>query len=145
MPQDIKQQLIELEALDTAALKKLWPKYFTRPPLRIRRDYLAASLAYKIQEKAYGGLSKTIKNKLRRLAFGNQQVLVDKYALTPGMKLVREFGGRKHVVTVTEDGFEYEGKNYRTLSAIFKVIKGHMGSGPDFFGLCERYKRDKAS
>ncbi len=135
MQHDIKRQISELEALDTNALKKLWVRYFSMPPQRIRRDYLAANLAYKIQEKKYGGLSKTIKNKLKRLAFGDQQKLVPKYSLSPGTKLVREWGGKKHVVSVTDKGFEYEGKIFRSLTKIVKEMTGYVHSGPIFFGL----------
>lgn len=135
MSHNIKRRLSELETLDTAALKKLWPEYFTCPPLRIRRDYLAANLAYKLQEKKYGGLSKTIKNKLKRLAFGDQQKLIPKYSLTPGTQLVREWGGKKHVVSVIDKGFEYEGEIFKSLTKIVREITGYVHSGPIFFGL----------
>ena len=55
--------------------------------------------------------------------------------LRPGTRLVREWNGRTHVVDVSEDGFAFDGKTYRSLSAIAKRITGAHWSGPRFFGL----------
>jgi hypothetical protein len=77
----VNQQLTKLESFDTKALLAMWPNYFTQKPKRSRREYLAASIAYKMQEKAYGGLPPTIRNKLHRLAFENQQTSQPKYKL----------------------------------------------------------------
>jgi hypothetical protein len=56
-------------------------------------------------------------------------------SLKPGARLVREWGGRTHTVTVTEDGFEYAGQDYPLLTRIAKKITGAHWSGPRFFGL----------
>jgi hypothetical protein len=56
-------------------------------------------------------------------------------SLKPGARLVREWAGRVHTVTVTEDGFEHAGKNYPSLTRIARKITGAHWSGPRFFGL----------
>ena len=58
--------------------------------------------------------------------------------LKPGARLVREWRGRTHTVTVTEEGFEYAGANYSSLTTIAKKITGAHWSGPRFFGLLGR-------
>lgn len=135
MSNNIQQKLHELESLDTKALMELWPTYFVQKPKRVRRDYLAASIAYKIQEKAYGGLPATIRNKLQRLAFEGQQTSQPKYKLLPGTQLVRDWNGKRYHVLVTQSGFEYEGCHYRSLTKIATKIAGAKWSGPLFFGL----------
>jgi hypothetical protein len=56
-------------------------------------------------------------------------------SLKPGARLVRAWHGRTHTVTVTEDGFEYAGTSYPSLTKIAKKITGAHWSGPRFFGL----------
>ena len=56
-------------------------------------------------------------------------------ALTSGARLMREWNGRMHVVDVTDGGFVFDGKTYRSLSAIARRITGVNWSGPRFFGL----------
>ncbi len=144
MKEVIKQQLYELEALDTKALLKIWGKWFDAPPKRVRRDYLVASIAYKIQAKAYGGLSQTIRNKLRRLAFENQMDHQDKYLLSPGIELVRKWNGKNYRVSVIKGGFTYEGRHYRSLSVIAREITGAHWSGPVFFGVRKTRRKKNA-
>ncbi|MCI5049508.1 MAG: DUF2924 domain-containing protein [Rickettsiales bacterium] len=131
----VQQRLAELESMDATALKAEWHRYFKQPPLRKRREYLISNIAYKIQEKAYCGLSRTVINKLERMAFGDQQASQPKYKLTPGTQLVREWNGKRYHVTVTADGFEYDGRAYRSLTKIATEITGARWSGLLFFGL----------
>lgn len=53
----------------------------------------------------------------------------------PGARLLRDWNGRTHAVDMTESGYLYEGKTYRSLSAIARQITGAHWSGPRFFGL----------
>ena len=99
------------------------------------------ALAYRIQEIAFGGLSKAT---LRRLASLAAEFESDGRIATPaqprikpGARLVREWHGRTHAVVVTEDGFEFEGKLYRSLTSIAREITGAGWSGPRFFGLAK--------
>jgi hypothetical protein len=98
-------------------------------------------LAYRIQEKAFGGLKESTVRKLRELA--DKKVVgempVEK-RLRPkiGTRYVREHAGELHEVTVLESGYEYEGTIYRSLSEIAGTITGTKWSGPAFFGLKRR-------
>jgi hypothetical protein len=92
-------------------------------------------IAYKIQERAYGGRNAVLKRRLRGLAAGNDVVGSAETLLRPGARLIREWRGTTHSVTVLEDGFDYDGKRYRSLSRIAKAITGAHWSGPRFFGL----------
>jgi hypothetical protein len=134
MDEKVRKSLQDLEKINTAQLKALWHKYFDYKPAQYQRDYMIRRIAYHIQAKAYGGLPKTIRNKLERLA-GGQLQMQDKYLPKPGTRLVRDYNGKRICVLVLENGFEYEGRVYATLSAISREIMGCNISGPKFFGL----------
>jgi hypothetical protein len=127
--------------MDADALVSRWRVLFKTEPHVMRREKMIVEIAYKMQAKAHGDLSKTIKNKLDRMAFGEQQKSQPKFTLSTGMTLTREWNGTRYVVTVCENGFEYKGKPYRSLSNIACEITGTRWSGPLFFGL----KKQKGS
>ena len=125
-----------------ASLEKVrgeWRRLYRCEPPRISRDLLLRGIAYRRQELQHGGLGKTTRRKLKTLAkmfrttgrVGSDPGL----ALKPGARLVREWHGRTHTVTVREDGFEFGGVNYPSLTKIAKKITGAHWSGPRFFGL----------
>jgi len=127
---------------DGASLEELrreWHRLHHSEPPRISRDLLIRAIGYRLQEIEHGGLGKSTRRKLKTLAkmfrttgrIGPGSVL----SLKPGARLVREWHGRTHTVTVTEDGFEYAGKSYPSLTKIAKKITGAGWSGPRFFGL----------
>jgi hypothetical protein len=103
------------------------------------RDLMIREIAYKMQERAHGGLAPTIKRRLRTLAVefeaNGANSLVPTPLLKPGTRLLREWQGRKYTVIVLEDGFEYEGERYLSLTQIARRITGAHWSGPRFFGL----------
>ncbi len=109
------------------------------PPQALSRDLLLRSLAYRLQEQAQGGLSQGTKRALIRLGESggrpDAQASVAKTELRPGVRLVREWRGEAHAVLVLQDGFEYRGGRYRSLTEIAKRITGAHWSGPRFFGL----------
>jgi hypothetical protein len=117
--------------------------YHNDPP-RISRDLLILGIAYRLQEIEHGGLGKATLRKLRTLAKtlrATGRVGTDaKPQPEAGRALVREWHGRTHTVTVTEDGFDYAGTSYPSLSNIAKKITGAHRSGPRFFG-CWRKTR----
>jgi hypothetical protein len=99
------------------------------------------ALANKMQERAHGGPSRSLKRRLHTLAgeFEKGSRSFDpSVVLKPGAKLVREWGGHSHTVLVVEDGFEYEGQRYRSLTMIAAQITGAHWSGPRFFGVTKR-------
>ena len=133
-------KLQALEQMDYAALSSEWRRlYRSPPPKRVSRALLMLGVAWKIQEQAYGGLGAATKRRLADLTKSMERdgdVTRNRVAhLKPGAKLVREWRGEAHTVVVVEDGFEWEGRQWRSLSAIAREITGSHWSGPRFFGL----------
>jgi predicted phage terminase large subunit-like protein len=100
------------------------------------------AIAYRLQEIAHGGASKATLRRLTTLAVefetGGTIAPPPSPKIKPGSRLVREWHGRTHTVTVTDDGFEFQGKSYRSLTKIAHDITGAKWSGPRFFGLTQR-------
>jgi hypothetical protein len=120
---DVEARIIALEALPTADLRIEWRKlYRVTPPTRLSRDLLMRGVAYKIQEQAHGGLCLSIRRKLRSLAEGSDEEgrarAAPAVTLRPGTKLVREWHEHVHTVSVLEEGFEYRGGRFRSLTQI---------------------------
>ena len=118
----------------------LWRELFKEAaPSEVRRELLVRMLAYKIQEQAFGGLSTAARKRLRELAaaFNRNSEIPPAMAtrLKPGTRLIREWQGKTHQVTVAEGSFEYRGSRYSSLSEIARLITGTRWSGPLFFGL----------
>jgi hypothetical protein len=120
-------------------LRREWLRLYHRDPPRISRDLLVLGIAYRLQEIKHGGLGKATLRKLRTLAktlrTSGRIGPTPSLSLKPGARLVREWRGRAHTVTVTEDGFEYAGANYPSLTKIAREITGAHWSGPRFFAL----------
>ncbi len=136
----VAARLQALEQMDYATLRAEWRRlYRAHPPKRVARDLLMLGVAWKIQEQAYGGLSAATKRRLADLAKSMERdgdVTRNRVArLKPGAKLVREWRGETHTVIVIEDGFEWKGQHWRSLSTIAREITGAHWSGPRFFGL----------
>ena len=136
----VATKLRALEQMDYAALHDEWRRlYRAHPPKRVSRDLLVLGVAWKIQEKANGGLSAAFKRRLANLAKTMERdgdLARNRVArLKPGAKLIREWRGETHTVAVLENGFEWQGKRWRSLSVIAREITGSHWSGPRFFGL----------
>jgi len=130
-----------LQSLPTSELKRQWGELFGTEPPPFNRAYLQSRLAYRVQELAYGGLKAETRARLaalgEQLDGGNvvlRRVRADVRPLA-GTRLLREHGGVEHTVTVLLDGFEWEGRPYRSLSAIARAITGTRWNGRTFFGL----------
>lgn len=125
------------ESLDD--LRREWRRLYKSEPPKLSQDLLVLGIAYRRQEMKHGGLGKATLRKLQTLA----QTLratgrvgpSPNLALKPGARLIRQWHGRTHTVTVTENGFEYGGTSYSSLTQIAKEITGSHWSGPRFFGL----------
>jgi hypothetical protein len=136
-------QLVEAGAsLDE--LRSEWRRLYHNDPPRISRDLLILGIAYRVQEIEHGGLGKATLRKLKTLAktlsATGRVGPTPSLSLKPGARLVREWHGRTHTVTVTEDGFEYAGTTYPSLTMIAKKITSAHWSGPRFFGLLAKGK-----
>ena len=137
---DIEARIVALEALTTANLRIEWSRmYRATPPTRLSRNLLIRGVAYRVQEHAHGGLSLGTKRMLRSLCEGSDQrggpAAAPAVALKPGTRLVREWHGQLHTVSVLDDGFEYQGERYPSLTRIARRITGSQWLGPMFFGL----------
>ncbi len=129
-----------MQGLDTPALRTLWGEAFGRPaPKRISRDLLLRALAYHVQEQTEGGLSKAALRRLASIAEpkgnGSRPPRPATPRPRPGTRLIREWRGEVHQVTVLDQGFDYRGERYASLSQIARTITGTRWSGPLFFGL----------
>ena len=141
-----QNEIIQLEALQRlsrAKLRTLWTEELSEtPPSSLGRDILALGIAYARQERLYGGLSRRVVKELERLGAcalsnGAEAELSTNPIPRAGTILVREWQGVTHHVTVTDDGFLWNGNSHRSLSGIARAITGTTWNGPRFFGLRE--------
>ena len=140
-PLDVLRRLAALQTASTADLKQQWRELFGKEPPAFSRTYLQSRLAHRIQELVHGGLRPETVARLEalgeKLDGGNivlRRIRADDRPIA-GTRLIREYQGVEHVVTVLADGFEYEGRPYRSLSAIARAITGTRWNGWTFFGL----------
>lgn len=135
--------LDQLTELSGEELNAEWARRYGAPAPKLSPDQLRLGVAYKLQEAKLGGISRTARSLLRQTgAKGSQGNLTKPTSrkLTAGTRLVRDWHGVGHTVVVVDDGFQYEGKHWRSLSAIAKAITGQHWNGPLFFGLSGRKK-----
>jgi hypothetical protein len=142
----LDQHLASLPTLPRKALEKLWQEQFDRPLGRgLRRENVVRILAYRLQEKAYGGLKTSVAKQLRALLENDNNSRKSVNALTlrpkPGTRIVREWKEKLHEILVLPDSYEYEGNIYRSLSEIARLITGTRWSGPAFFGTKRRAQK----
>jgi hypothetical protein len=139
---ELEDEIAGLADRSTHELRVAWRKlHHTGPPLGLSRDLMIRTLANKLQERAHGGPSLALQRCLLTLAreFEKDAPSFDPgVLLKAGTRLVREWRGHTHTVLVREDGFEYEGQCYRSLTVIAKRITGAHWSGPRFFGVSKR-------
>jgi len=141
-PASVLPRLAALKSADIAELKRQWRELCGTEPPPYNRKFLESRLAYRIQELAYGGLKPETVARLEALGEqldgGNvvlRRIRAGEDRPIAGTRLVREWQGVQHTVTVLPDGFEYEGRPYRSLSAIARAITGTRWNGWSFFGL----------
>ncbi|SFD42995.1 Protein of unknown function [Roseivivax sediminis] len=140
----IPARLAALKTATTPELKAQWRDLFDSEPPPFNRRYLESRLAYRIQELVYGGLNPETVRRLEKLGQeldgGNRKKSRVRADLQPiaGTRLIREWQGVEHVVTVTSDGFDWQGRPYKSLSAIARAITGTRWNGWVFFGLKNR-------
>ncbi len=143
-------QLAALKQQSVNDLKAKWEQLFDKPAPNNARAFLELRIGYRIQELTYGGLSKVTRRVLDLLAdevegkLGRKYMAVDPRNPVTGTRLVREWNGVEHTVTVLRDGYDWEGRKYRSLSAVAKAITGTNWNGFRFFGMRE-IKKDKRS
>mgnify|MGYP001596877321 CR=1 FL=1 len=151
MTDSVLQQIAGLKTLDHENLCNLWRTLYGKEPPAYSRPFLISRLSHRIQEIAYGGLSDATKQKMHDVLksngfnevgssrHGQQKAKQAQKNNMPvvGTKLVRDWNGRRYEVIAVSGGFEYDGRLYRSLSAIAKVITGTHWNGKLFFGCAK--------
>lgn len=141
MSNAIIAQVAALKSTATPALKTMWRQLFDTEPPPYNRRFLESRLAYRIQELAYGGLKPETVERLEAIAEdlddGDPERRRRRAKDRPiaGTRLIREWQGVEHCVTVRPEDFEYQGRPYKSLSAIARAITGTRWNGLIFFGL----------
>lgn len=137
MAPTLNEKLEALAIMPVGDLRMEWEKAYQEPPPILPRDVLRLGIAYRWQEKAMGGLARSVAGALRSSGNGQPAIIATK----PGTRLVRSWNGRTISAQVSEDGFLFEDRIYRSLSAIAREVTGTAWSGPRFFGLNGSAKR----
>ena len=137
---DVLAELAALRSMTVPELQEKWRAIFGEPAPNASRGNLALRLGYRIQELAHGGLARETRRTLDALADevasgATGPMIADPRRPIPGTKLVREWGGVEHTVTVLTDGFEWQGRRFKSLSAAVRAITGAHWNGWKFFGL----------
>lgn len=126
----VEAQLAALGNMPARELKPEWERLYKTAAPAISADLLRLGIAYRLQERAYGGLSPKLRRELERPGPGKSPL-----QLKAGTRLLRSWNGRTVSVLVTDTGFEFEERQYRSLSSIARKVTGTARSGPRFFGL----------
>lgn len=132
-----------MQALSKDELGVEWRKYFKgKPPPRARTEFLRGHVAWKQQAKQHGGLKRAtntqIRNLVKQLRAGIDLTPEKELTIKPGTRLIRQYKGEKHEVTVTESGFRYHEQDFTSLSTIARHITGTNWNGRVFFGVKKR-------
>jgi hypothetical protein len=137
----ILARLAALKAMSVKELKTEWQALFDAPAPNNSRTFIESRLAYRIQELTYGGPDKQTRRLLDLLADEVEGTLTRKAQIADprnpvvGTKLIREWNGVAHTVTVLREGFDWDGRRYKSLSAVARAITGTRWNGYRFFGL----------
>lgn len=136
----LDRKVAQLPSMTPAQLRALWRECWRKPAPEIGPDLLRRGIAWKLQSRAHGdlptGVTKSIDAAAARLRRGEEIAM--RASLRAGSRLVREWRGKTHHVTVLDEGFEHEGRRYSSLTQIASAITGAHWSGPVFFGTKKR-------
>ena len=138
MSDTVLTQIVALKCRSTSELREMWKKLFGREAPVLSRRYLEDRIAYRVQELHFGGLSDRAGRKLDALADQLEPKAPrrrDPARLLHGTELRRHWQGTEHIVRVREHDFEYEGRPYKSLSAVARQIASSRWNGWAFFGL----------
>lgn len=138
----LDDQLAELTTMPLVQLRSAWRDTFKSPAPDIGPDLLRRDIACRLQERVHGGLSGATKREIERLGKRVERTgkagHMHAISLKTGTRLVRSWNGKNYYVLVCDDGFEFEGRHFESLSHIAREITGTHWSGPRFFGLRKR-------
>ena len=147
MPDDrnrtsVLRQLAALQNMKLSELQEKWRDLYGAEPPNFKSAFLKKRLAYRIQELFYGGLEDSVKAKLKEIASNEVKKLKSKVEVNgkilPGTRFVREWKGQVYETIVRDNGFEFNGQMYRSLSAIATAVTGTRWNGRKWWGLPAR-------
>jgi hypothetical protein len=142
MVMSVEEHVAQLATMSLPELREEWQRLTGAPVPRISASLLQLALSYEIQARAFGGLSRETTRKLDQVAAGKTKTS----AVSPGMRLVREWGGKAHVVTIGEDKvIRWNEREWQSLSEVAREITGTRWSGPAFFGLKRKAPRESGT
>ncbi len=134
---DLDTGLAALPGMERAQLRQRWTTLTGKPAPQVSAALMRMALAFEMQATVYGRLSRRSEQHLQRM----EHAICGKDASQPRQRLVREWEGTLHTVTIAHDGtICWNGRNWRSLSQVARTITGTRWSGPAFFGLRERRK-----
>jgi hypothetical protein len=139
----LSAEIASLSKLGVDELRERWKAMYGKAPSReIGRSFLTRAIAYRLQERVYGGLKPSTRRLLAQVveesATGSSPKKPQMRMAQSGTVLIREWQGNAHRVTMLDDGVSFNGKHYRSLSEVAREITGSRWSGPRFFGLRSR-------
>lgn len=135
MRRTVEEEVAALATLSPAQLRERWTKLTGAVVPKVSPKLLRLALAYELQARVYGGLSRQTQQRLAQIAAAKTQTR----DVQPGMRLVREWNGTVHVVHVDEsNAIHWNGRSWGSLSEVARAITGTRWSGPAFFGLKRR-------
>lgn len=144
---NVAAEIAELSHLSVNDLQEQWTRVLGGPPPKnARREYLLRAVVHELQSRAHGGLSKSLRRALTKIAEIKLAPSVTTggrtRSLKPGARLYREWKGAVHEIDVVADGYHYRGATFKSLSVIARKITGTRWSGPAFFGLKIKGQRE---
>src|SRR5712664_3781894 len=136
----LETEIGRLPALSLLELRNRWKMLFGHPASKsLRRNFLARAVAYQMQVEVYGGLSAATKRQLREIANavrnGDANAIPGSSRIKPGTQMIRQWQNTTHTVTALAEGFEWNGRTYKSLSAVANAITGTNWNGFAFFGI----------
>jgi len=146
MDQTVLSRLAALKAMSVKDLKVEWEKLLGTAAPNNSRTFLEIRIAYRLQELTYGGPDRETRRMLDLLADEveghnrRKHQIADPRNPVVGTKLIREWDGIEHTVTVQKEGFDLQGRKFKSLSAVAREITGTRWNGYRFFGLRERMR-----
>jgi hypothetical protein len=141
--QSLENEIAHLRDLDLAELKRRWLVLYACPaPKFFRREHLIRAIGHRMQTQAFGDLRPVTRRLLRTIVdavrTGKEDGIAPAPRIRPGIKLIRVWQGKTHIVSTLDDSFEWKGSRYRSLSEVARAITGTRWNGLVFFGIKPR-------
>ena len=135
----VEEKVLQLNDMSVGELQNLWRQYFDSEPIWKTKRYYIPRLAYRMQELVYGGVPENVRNLLLGKKINQENIppqeTSNKGCPKVGTRLVRTYRNKEYSVIVTSGGYQFEGKYYKSLSAVAYQITGKKVSGRFFFGF----------